>query len=89
MNQFNNDFHANISKEQKIKNELSMKKTHEPFHQHGTDGTLEQVDFKNHNKVYNWRDCQCKLKELLPINISEGVGSLIEDETGNDNFQMG
>lgn len=79
MNQFNNDFHANISKQQKLKNEFSMRKTHEAFHQHGTDGNLKQAEFKNHNKVYNWRDSQCGLKKL----------NLIEDETGDDNFQMG
>lgn len=68
MNKFNSDFYANLNKETKIKNELSMKETTIPQHQQGTDKNLTQINYDEHNKIYNWRNCQCRLKKLNILN---------------------
>ena len=82
MDKFDSDYHANLNKATKLKNDFSMRKTHTAFHQHGTDKDLEQVEFKNHKKVYNWRECDCGLKNLLP-------DTLVSEEGGDENFIMG
>jgi hypothetical protein len=55
MDKFNTDYHANINKATKLKNELAIRNG-TGFHQHGTDKHLEQVEYNKHNKIYNWRD---------------------------------
>ena len=55
MDKFNTDYHANLDKATKLKNELAIRNA-TAFHQQGTDKNLNQVEFNKHNKIYNWRN---------------------------------
>lgn len=55
MDKFNTDYHANLDKATKLKNELAIRNA-TAFLQQGTDKNLNQVEFNKHNKIYNWRN---------------------------------